>query len=53
MQGAARGRAEGQRAHGQSGTQTGQGGEADGGNPAGDQLHWGGGEELQAGGAAV
>lgn len=53
MQGAVWGHAEGQRADGESGTQAGGGGEAGGGDPAGDQLHWGGGEELQAGGAAV
>lgn len=53
MQGAARDRGEGQRAGRESGTQAGRGGEAGGGHPAGDQLHWRGGEELQAGGAVV
>lgn len=53
MPGAAWGCGQGQRADGESGTQAGWGGEAGGGHAAGDQLHWGGGEELQAGGAAV
>lgn len=53
VQGALWGSGEGQRPGGESGTQAGRGGEAGGGHPAGDQLHWGGGEELQAGGAAV
>lgn len=53
MQGNVRGSREGQRAFGESGAQAGRGGEADGGHPAGDQLYWGGGEELQTGGAAV